>query len=110
MTAGQVADLKRIYGADVEVSTHSEQVANAAKVVELGAEFDVLAVVLPPVILTDLVNPRVNQKPVIRAVANRVATGNTVLNPATGKEETEFRFEHSAWERVLKIEVVTERL
>jgi len=109
MTEGQLADLKRIYG-DVEIAKFTDTVSGAKQVVELGDEFDILAVVLPPAILADLTNPRVNQKPVIRAIADRVPTGNTVLNPATGKEETEFRFEHAGWERVLKIEVLTERL
>ena len=109
MTSDQIADLERIYG-DVEVSQFADSVSGAKQVVELGNECDVLAVVLPPAILADVVNPRVNTKPVIRAIANRVQTGGTVLNPATGKEEPEFRFEHAGWERVLKIEVVTERL
>ena len=51
-----------------------------------------------------------NGKPVIRAKANRVATGNTIVNPATGKEESEYKFEHAGWERVVKIEVVVEAL
>ena len=58
----------------------------------------------------DLTNPRNNTKPVIRAKANRVATGKTTTNPATGKEEAEYRFEHAGWERVVKIEVVVEAL
>ena len=49
-------------------------------------------------------------KAVIRAIANRVATGKQVVNPATGKLEDEFKFVHAGWEKVLKIEVVTERL
>ena len=69
-----------------------------------------MAVVLPPAILADLVNPRNNVKPVIRAKANRVPTGGTIQNPATGKEEAEYRFEHAGWERILKIEVLTEDL
>lgn len=80
------------------------------KVVELGEGCDILAVVLPPAMLADLTNPRNNCKPVIRAVANRVPTGNTVLNPATGRQETEYKFEHTGWEQVLKVEVVTKKL
>ena len=76
----------------------------------MGTDCDVLAVVLPPAFLADLTNPRVNQKPVIRAIANRVATGRTVVNPATGAEEPEMKFEHSGWERVVKVEIVTEKL
>lgn len=109
MTQEQQEDLIRIYG-EVEIITSDQSVSGWRDVVELGKECDILAVVLPPTIIADLVNPRNNQKPVIRAIANRVATGAMVVNPATGKEETEYRFEHAGWEKVLKIEVVTERL
>ncbi len=109
MTEAQVADLNRIYG-EIEVKTFDQSVSGWKDVVEAGADCDVLAVVLPPAILADLTNPRNNQKPVIRAKANRVPTGNTITNPATGKEETEYRFEHAGWERVVKIEVVVEAL
>lgn len=109
MTQAQEADLHRIYG-DVEVKQFADNVESAKQVVELGSDCDVLAVVLPPAFLADLTNPRVNQKPVIRAIANRVATGRTVTNPATGAEEPEMRFEHAGWERVVKVEIVTEKL
>lgn len=109
MTEAQVEDLKRIYG-EIEVKTFDESVSGWKDVVEAGADCDVLAVVLPPAILADLTNPRNNTKPVIRAKANRVPTGKTIVNPATGKEETEYRFEHAGWEKVIKIEVVVEQL
>lgn len=109
MTQAQEADLHRIYG-DVEVKQFADSVESAKQVTELGADCDVLAVVLPPAFLADLTNPRVNTKPVIRAIANRVATGKTIINPATGKEEPEMKFEHAGWERVVKVEIVTERL
>ena len=109
MTQAQEADLKRIYG-DVEVKQFADNVESAKQVVELGSDCDVLAVVLPPAFLADLTNPRVNQKPVIRAIANRVATGRTVTNPATGVEEPEMKFEHAGWECVIKVEIVTEKL
>lgn len=109
MTQAQEADLRRIYG-EVEVKQFADSVTSAKQVVELGSDCDVLAVVLPPAFLADLTNPRVNQKPVIRAIANRVATGHTVVNPATGVEEPEMKFEHVAWERVIKVEIITEKL
>lgn len=109
MTQAQEADLRRIYG-EVEVKQFADSVTSAKQVVELGSDCDVLAVVLPPAFLADLTNPRVNQKPVIRAIANRVATGRTVTNPATGKEEPEIKFEHAGWKRVVKVEIVTEKL
>ena len=109
LTEAQVADLNQIYG-EIEVKTFKQSVSSWKDVVEAGTDCDVLAVVLPPAILADLTNPRNNSKPVIRAKANRVPTGNTIVNPATGKEETEYRFEHAGWERVVKIEVVVEAL
>ena len=109
MTQEQVDDLTRIYG-EIEVKTFDQSVSGWKDVVEAGTDCDVLAVVLPPAILADLTNPRNNSKPVIRAKANRVATGNTIVNPATGKEESEYKFEHAGWERVVKIEVVVEAL
>lgn len=109
MTEAQVADLNRIYG-EIEVKTFDQSVSGWKDVVDAGADCDVLAVVLPPAILADLTNPRNNTKPVIRAKANRVPTGNTFVNPATGKEETEYRFEHAGWEKIIKIEVVVQPL
>lgn len=112
MTADQQSDLRRIYGEDIAVVHKDGTVKSAADVAALAVETqaDVIACVLPPNILAELVNPRVNTRPVIRAIANRVPTGNTVINPATGREETEYCFQHAGWERVLKIEIVTERL
>lgn len=109
LTEEQIADLKRIYG-EIEVKNFDQKVQNWRDVAKAGADCDVLAVVLPPAILADLTNPQNNTKPVIRAKANRVPTGNTVVNPATGKEETEYRFKHAGWERVIKVEVVVEAL
>lgn len=109
MTETQLSDLKRIYG-EVEVKQYDQSVNDWKDVVKEGADCDVLAVVLPPAILADLTNPRNNTKPVIRAKANRVATGNTITNPATGKEEAEYRFEHAGWEQIMKIEVVVKPL
>ena len=110
MTEDQIDDLKRIFRSDVTIHHVSANAASWKDVVEAGSNDDVLAVVLPPALLADLTNPRNNQKPVIRAIANRVATGNQVINPATGKLEDEFKFVHAGWEKVVKIEVVTERL
>lgn len=109
MTEMQIEDLRRIYG-EVEIKTFDQTVSGWKDVVKAGEDCDILAVVLPPAIIADLTNPRNNTKPVIRARANRVATGNTVYNPATGKEEAEYRFEHAGWERIVKIEVVVEEL
>ena len=109
MTDAQIDDLKRIF-CEIEIHHVSANASSFRDVLEAGKDDDVLAVVLPPALLADLTNPRNNTKPVIRAIANRVATGKQVVNPATGKLEDEFKFVHTGWERVLKVEVVTERL
>ena len=110
MTNNQLSDLKRIFGEGITIHQVSASATSFRDVLEAGKDDDVLAVVLPPAMLADLTNPRNNTKPVIRAIANRVATGKQVVNPATGQLEDEFKFVHAGWERVLKIEVVTERL
>lgn len=110
MTQEQITDLRRIYGDDVEIKHHTDTVNSWKDVVEVGSDCNVLAVVLPPAILADLANPRNNTKPVIRAIANRVETGNTIVNPATNEKEKEFKFVHAGRERIIKIEVITERL
>lgn len=99
MTRDQYVDLKRIYG-NIEIKQVSKTVNGWQDVVDLGYDCDVLAVVLPISILADLTNPRNNRKPVIRAKSNRVPTGISVLNPATGKEEEEYLFEHVGWEQI----------
>lgn len=109
MTEGQLDDLKRIYG-EFELVKFDQTVSNVKEIIEAGKNCDVLAVVLPPALLADLVNPRNNEKPVIRAIASRVETGNEVLNPATGKKELEYKFIHVSWEQVLKIEIITKKL
>ena len=110
MTDAQLVDLKRIFGDHITVHHVTANAASFKDVLEAGKDDDVLAVVLPPALLADLTNPRNNTKPVIRAIANRVPTGKQVINPATGKLEDEFKFVHAGWEKVVKIEVVTERL
>ena len=109
LTDAQIDDLKRIFG-EIEIHHVSANASSFRDVLEAGKDDDVLAVVLPPALLADLTNPRNNTKPVIRAIANRVATGKQVVNPATGKLEDEFKFVHAGWEKVVKIEVVAERL
>lgn len=110
MTDVQLSDLKRIYGDDIAIKQYDKTVSSYKDVLEAGAGCDILAVVLPPSILADLVNPRNNTKPVIRAVANRVETGNMITNPANGSQEKEFKFEHDHWEKVIKIVVEVEKL
>ena len=105
----QKKDLERIYG-DVEIKRLNKSVQDIEEILEAGEDCDVLAVVLPQGILMDLVNPRNNTKPVIRALINRIETGETVVNPDTGNEEKVVRPEFVAWERVNNFIVDVTRL
>ncbi|HXF44076.1 MAG TPA: hypothetical protein VNK70_01275 [Candidatus Paceibacterota bacterium] len=100
-TPEQVAALQRIYGSDVEIREHSETVPNAARVKELVAEYgaDVLEAVLPLQMVAEVLR-EVPDVPLIRAITNRVFD-------ETGQKAA-FVFSH--YERVTKVEVVTERL
>ena len=105
----QFADLNRIYG-DVVVVQFADTVESAKQLVEVGKDCDIFAVVLPPALLTDITNPRLNQKPVIRSVMERKPTGNMITNPVTGKEEAEMAMYFVAWEQVDEVRIVTHRL
>jgi hypothetical protein len=86
-----------------EVVVHDQTVKDAAEVLALCEKHGaaVMEAVLPPAILADLTNPRVNTQgiPVIRAqMAREVdAAGNVT-------------FTFVRYERILKVEVVTEPL
>ena len=108
MTKLQIEDLKRIYG-EFELKKMDTTVNNVSEIIEAGADCEILAVVLPPNLLAELVNPRINEKPVIRSISDRVYSGEYV-NPDTGKLETKYNFVHKCWERIVKIEIVTEKL
>ena len=105
----QFADLNRIYG-DVVVVQFADTVESAKQLVEVGKDCDIFEVVLPPALLTDITNPRLNQKPVIRSVMERKPTGNMITNPVTGKEEAEMAMYFVAWEQVDEVRIVTHRL
>ena len=88
----------------------ADTVESAKQLVEVGKDCDIFAVVLPPALLTDITNPRLNQKPVIRSVMERKPTGNMITNPVTGKEEAEMAMYFVAWEQVDEVRIVTHRL
>jgi len=97
----QMAELARIFGADIEIVEISETVPNATRVVEIVTEHsaDVLEAVLPLNILADAVGSRGVTIPVIRAITKREIVEGT---------KTAFTFSH--YERVVRVEVQTERL
>lgn len=105
----QLSDLIRVYG-DVEIVNFKDTVKSAKQLVEVGEDCEVFAVVLPPDLLADLINPSINQKPVIRSVMERVPTGTMIVNPVTGKEEMEMAMHFVAWEQVDEFRIVTHRI
>lgn len=107
LNESQLNDLKRIYGT-TEIKNVSMMVKSAEDVIEAGKDCDILAVVLPPQVIAELIKK--TDKPVIRAINNRMPTGKKVINPRNGCEEDEYVFQHGGWERVIKVEVVTEKL
>ncbi len=98
----QLVELRRIFGSESEIVEISETVPGSARVRELVEEHSasVLEAVLPLPILAEVINPRTGVTiPVIRAVMNREL-----------KEDSNAVFTFSHYEKVLKIEVQTERL
>lgn len=85
------------------VVLHSETVKDAAEILALAesAGAAVVEAVLPPAILADLTNPRINSAgiPVIRAQMDRVVDESG---------QATFTFNH--YEKVAKVEVVVEAL
>lgn len=102
----QIEELNRIFS-DVEIEEVSETLPNntrefVARFDELAAEADVVEAVLPPNLLEAALKfsdfaKREGQ--IVRAVMNRVVD-----------DDGNATFEFSHYERVVKVEVVTERL
>lgn len=98
----QVAELRRLYGPDVEIVTVSETVQDAARARELVREHgaDVLEAVLPLPLLAQAVDPKSGVGvPVIRAVMDREQ-----------RSETEVNFVFRSYEKVKRIVVETDPL
>lgn len=110
LTREQLEALKRIYGDDVIIKHVTESVTDWAEVVRYGDDCDVLGVVLPQKLLMDLVNPRNNSKPVIRANSTFIPTGKKVVNKATGQLEDERKFTFLGWKLVKRFVLEEEDL
>jgi hypothetical protein len=98
----QRAELCRIFGADCVIIDHSETVSGVERIAELVQEHqaDVLEAVLPLPLMAQAVNPRAGVGvPVIRAITQRVIAEDGSAS---------FPFQH--YEKVLKVEVQTERM
>ena len=104
----QVAELQHIYGQDLEISEILDETlptdsrGAVARFDELADGFDVVEAVLPPNLLEAVLK-----------FSEHAKSGKAVIRAATTREvdaEGKATFEFSHYEKVLKVEVVTERL
>ena len=107
MTAEQRADLDRVMGG-AELLPWKETVTDVAQLLPLLKQADAVAAVLPPELLAKLLTLAGN-KPVLRAVSERRATGCIRTLP-DGRREQEFAYVHAGWEQLLRMDVRTRRL
>lgn len=100
LSTEQLDDLCRIYGGEIAITPHADNVARVADLRdEIGAA-DVIAAVLPVNLLADLLRAA-GDKPVIRARMRRT------LEPSPDGGEPTAVMHHEAWEQVLRVEVET---
>ena len=107
MTDEQVNDLKRIYG-EVEITKLDKTIKTAEDILDGADNFDIFAVVLPIDLVADLFSK--TDKEIITAKSERVRLDNTVFNPATQKEEPQYKFKHVGWDKYKDVKIEMERL
>ena len=79
-----------------------------AQLLPLLQQADAVAAVLPPELLAELL-ALAGDKPVLRAVSERKATGRFRTLP-DGRREQEFVYVHGGWEQLLHMDVRSQRL
>ena len=105
MTEEQSEDIKRIYG-ESEIIQYDSTVTDIDDILKYKA--DVYAVFLPLNLISELMKK--TDAIIIQPVSGRVSTGGQVFNKAAGKMETEYAYKHLYWQKIIKIEVITEKL
>lgn len=108
LTQGQLCDLHQFYSKDLTVRVVDQTLSTIHTMLPHLAWADVIGAVLPMELLAELVQAAAG-KPVLVAHSQRVPTGKTIMN-ATGHSEHEYRFEHTYWEQIDKLELATHRL
>ena len=103
MTEEQYSDLCRGLDDDVELIHWQGTVGDVKELCPALKEADAVAAVLPPELLGELLEIA-EGRPVLRSINERSLT-----EPKDGTEP-QVIFCHKCWEKVLKIEIVTERL
>ncbi|MBR4544393.1 MAG: hypothetical protein IKO14_00210 [Oscillibacter sp.] len=108
MTREQRADLERVLGDPVELTVWAETVEDVSQLRPAVEAADVVAAVLPPNLLGELVN-LAGEKMVLRAVTLRIPL-DAVRTLPDGRREREFAYVHQYWEQVLRLRLETRRL
>ena len=93
---------------DCSVLITDKKISNIQELLPLLEQADAVAAVLPPELLAKLLTLAGN-KPVLRAVSERRATGCIRTLP-DGRREQEFAYVHAGWEQLLRMDVRTRRL
>ena len=108
MTVAQKNDLERITNDVVEVVQVDKTIANVRELEPLLDGVDIVAAVLPLDKVAGLLKIT-GSIPVIQAVSARVPTGKLLTLP-DGRTEQEYLFEHQYWQRIVSVDIKTERL
>ena len=105
MTEEQLSDLERIYG-DIELIQYDETITDVKKLLAYNA--DIYAVVLP-LNLVALLRSETDEE-IIQPVSGREQSDSQIFNQAMGKMESEYIYRHLYWQKIIKVEIITERL
>lgn len=108
MTPPQLLDLERIMGGPVRLLPWPDTIRDLSALEPTLKNVDAVAAVLPPDLLAQLLKLS-GEKPVLRAVSARQATGRAVMTPE-GQVEQEFAFIHQGWQQILRISFETKDL
>ena len=108
MTPEQFQDLERVMGEPVTLLPWRETVSRASELLPLMDQCDAIAAVLPPELLEPVLE-LAGEKPVLRSLSARKATGKT-HTLCDGRTEQEFAFIHQGWEQILEFRCRTRRL
>ncbi len=108
LTSDQVSDLERIYG-EISITQYDKTITDVSELTKQG-DYSVYAIVLTAELTADLMKIIPDGAQVIQPVSERVFTGKTLINPATGLEEKEYAYRHVCWRRVIKAVFETEEL
>ena len=103
----QLADLKRVYGTEPEITVWDKTVGNVGELRDAVRKSDVVGAVLP----LDMVAAFLRfypGKPLIRSVSERVPTGR-MISDGMG-EVSEYVFRHVCWEQVLRLDMEVRKL